>query len=38
VHPELDFDANRAVRFKAGAALPLNKLEMLIRRALTYHL
>ena len=32
------YEGNRAVHFKSGADLPLDKLEMLIRRALTYHL
>lgn len=38
VAPDLDFEGNRAVRFEAGAAPPLDALDFLIRRALTYHL
>ncbi len=32
------YEGNRAVRFKDGEALPLDKLRLLIHRALTYHL
>lgn len=32
------YDGNRAVHFKDGTALPLEKLRLLIRSALTYHL
>lgn len=38
VFPALDFEGNRAVKFAPGEDLPLDKLEFLIRRALTYHL
>ncbi len=35
---DFTFDGNRAVVFKAGVALPLEKLRFLISRALTYHM
>ncbi len=35
---DFTFDGNRAVEFKAGDDLPLDKLRFLISRALTYHL
>jgi len=38
VAPELDFEGNRAVRFAITEVLPMEKLDILIHRALTYHL
>jgi len=38
IAPELDFEGNRAVLFAADEIPPMEKLDMLIRRALTYHL
>lgn len=35
---EFDYEGNRAVHFKEGAALPLEPLRLLVRSALTYHL
>jgi hypothetical protein len=35
---EFAYEGNRAIHFKAGDPLPLDKLEMLVREALTYHL
>lgn len=35
---DFSFEGNRAVHFTDGADLPLDKLAILIRRALTYHL
>jgi hypothetical protein len=35
---DFDYEGNRAIRFDGAEALPLDKLELLIRRALTYHL
>ncbi len=32
------YEGNRAIHFDPGDELPLDKLELLIRRALTYHL
>ncbi len=32
------FEGNRAIHFTSGTGLPLDKLSMLVRRALTYHL
>ncbi|PHQ97739.1 MAG: hypothetical protein COB40_03490 [Marinosulfonomonas sp.] len=32
------YENNRAIHFNPGDKLPLDKLELLIRRALTYHL
>ena len=38
IAPELDFEGNRAVHFEAGTEPPLEALDFLFRRALTYHL
>jgi len=35
---DFDYEGNRAVRFEDGDALPLDKLRLLVHRALTYHL
>jgi hypothetical protein len=35
---EFAYEGNRAIHFQVGAQLPLDKLEMLVRDALTYHL
>lgn len=35
---DFKYEGNRAVHFQAGDKLPLKKLEMLVRSALTYHL
>ena len=35
---DFDFEGNRAVRFHDGESLPLDRLRMLVRNALTYHL
>lgn len=35
---DFTYEGNRAIHFAPGAPLPLKKLEMLISRALTYHL
>ena len=34
---EFAFEGNRAVHFQSGAKLPIQNLEFLIHRALTYH-
>ncbi len=38
IAPELDFDGNRAVRFTKNMPLPMDKLKILVHRALSYHL
>ncbi len=35
---EFTYEGNRAIHFQAGALLPLDRLEMLVSNALTYHL
>ncbi|MEM9740930.1 MAG: DUF1801 domain-containing protein [Pseudomonadota bacterium] len=35
---EFAYEGNRAIHFAAGAELPLDRLELLVRNALTYHL
>ncbi len=35
---DFHYEGNRAIHFDPEAELPLDKLELLIRRALTYHL
>lgn len=32
------YEGNRAIHFKIGAELPLDRLALLVKRALTYHL
>ncbi len=35
---DFDYEGNRAIHFLVGEDLPFDKLEILVRRALTYHL
>ncbi|PID35500.1 MAG: hypothetical protein CR993_09735 [Rhodobacterales bacterium] len=35
---DFTYEGNRAIQFNPGDALPLDKLELLIKSALTYHL